>query len=155
MLLEIVEQKQYQGPMEPSDQEVHRIEMRLEKSTASPSFLTVVDDDENLRESLLDLLREVGFASMAFSSGSEFLSSDCVDRTTCLILDVAMTGMSGLELQRELNRRGKTIPIIFVTAHRDEAIRKQALAQGAVTLLYKPFSDTALLDAVTLALRRT
>jgi len=115
-------------------------------------LLSVVDDDEMLRESLPELLREFGFAARAFSSGQEFLASDYVDQTRCLILDVAMPGMSGLDLQKELKRRGRPIPIIFMTAQKDEDIRKQAFRQGAVEFLEKPFSDSALLDAVNAAL---
>jgi FixJ family two-component response regulator len=115
-------------------------------------LLSVVDDDEMLRESLPDLLREFGFAARAFSSGQEFLSSDFLGQTRCLILDVAMPGMSGLDLQEELNRRGQAIPIIFITGQKDEDIRERALRQGAVKFLYKPFSDDALLDAVNAAL---
>ena len=115
-------------------------------------LLSVVDDDEMLRESLPELLREFGFPARAFSSGQEFLSSDYVDQTRCLILDVAMPGMSGLDLQDELNRRGQAIPIIFISGQKDEDIRKRAFRQGAVKFLYKPFSDSALLDAVNVAL---
>ena len=121
-------------------------------SAAERPLLSVVDDDEMLRESLPDLLREFGFAARAFSSGQEFLSSDYVDETRCLILDVAMPGMSGLDLQEELNRRGQAIPIIFISGQKDEDIRKQALQRGAVKFLHKPFSDTDLLDAVNAAL---
>src|SRR5499427_5766214 len=115
-------------------------------------LLSVVDDDEMLRESLPDLLMEFGFAARAFSSGQEFLSSGYVDQTRCLILDVAMPGMSGLDLQKELKRRGQAIPIIFISGQKDEDIRKQALKQGAASFLHKPFSDSALLDAVNAAL---
>jgi FixJ family two-component response regulator len=121
------------------------------KSATEPLLLSVVDDDEMLRESLPDLLREFGFSARAFSSGQEFLSSTYVDETRCLILDVAMPGMSGLEVQEELKRRGRAIPIIFITGQKDEDIRKQALRQGAVNVLYKPFSDSALLEAVNAA----
>jgi FixJ family two-component response regulator len=121
------------------------------KSATEPLLLSVVDDDEMLRESLPDLLREFGFSARAFSSGQEFLSSNYVDETRCLILDVAMPGMSGLEVQEELKRRGRAIPIIFITGQKDEDIRKQALRQGAVNVLYKPFSDSALLEAVNAA----
>src|ERR1041385_340557 len=103
-------------------------------------LVSVVDDDESVRESLPDLLREFGFAARAFSSAREFLSSDYVDETRCLILDVAMPGMSGLDLQQELKHRGKEIPIIFITGQKDEDIRKKAFTQGAVNFLYKPFS---------------
>ena len=115
-------------------------------------LLSVVDDDEMLRESLPELLREFGFAARAFSSGQEFLSSNYVDETRCLILDVAMPEMSGLDLQQELKRRGQAIPIIFISGQKDEDVRKQAFRQGAVRFLYKPFSDSDLLEAVNAAL---
>lgn len=123
------------------------------RNTIERSLVTVVDDDESVRESLPDLLGELGFASRTFSSAEGFLSSDCVDETKCLILDVAMPGITGLDLQEEMRRRGQAIPIIFITAKRDEAIRARALKQGAVKFLYKPFSDTALLDALNTALQ--
>lgn len=115
------------------------------------ALVSVVDDDESVRESLPDLLREFGFAARAFSSAEEFLSSDCIGQTRCLILDLAMPGMNGLDLQQELKSRGKKIPIIFITAQKDEDIHQQALNEGVVDFLYKPFSDTALLDAVNVA----
>src|SRR5262249_24475952 len=102
---------------------------------------------------LPDLLKEFGFVARAFSSGQAFLSSDSVAETQCLILDIAMPGMSGLDLQEELKRRGQAIPIIFITGQKDDDVRKRAFQQGAVKFLYKPFSDTALLDAVNAALR--
>jgi len=117
------------------------------------SLVSIVDDDESVRESLPDLLREFGFAARAFSSAEEFLASDCVGDTRCLILDIAMPGMTGPELQRELRRRRKEIPIVFITAHRDEAVRPRMLEEGAVECLFKPFSDTALLEALDVALR--
>lgn len=113
----------------------------------------MVDDDESVRESLPDLLREFGFAVRAFSSGEAFLSSGYLDGTRCLILDIAMRGMTGLDLQEELTRRGQKIPIIFITAKRDDSIRARALERGAVEFLYKPFSDTTLLDALNAALQ--
>jgi FixJ family two-component response regulator len=125
-----------------------------DKSAAERLLLSVVDDDEMLRESLPDLLREFGFSARAFSSGQEFLSSNDVGQTRCLILDVAMPGMSGLEVQEELKRRGQAIPIIFITGQKDEEIRKQAFRQGAVKFLHKPFSDSALFEAVNAALSR-
>src|ERR1700758_5026433 len=121
-------------------------------SASERPLLSVVDDDESVRESLPDLLREFGFAARAFSSAQEFLSSDYVDETRCLILDIAMPGMTGLDLQQELKRRGQEIPIIFITGQKDECTRKQAFKQGAVQFLYKPFSDTAVLDAINAAL---
>jgi FixJ family two-component response regulator len=117
------------------------------------SFVSVVDDDESVRESLPDLLREFGFAVQAFSSAEEFLASEFVGQTKCLILDIAMPGMSGPALQQELSSRQEAIPIVFITAHADESIRPRVLEGGAVDCLFKPFSDTALLEAVTTALR--
>ena len=117
------------------------------------SLVSVVDDDESVRESLPDLLRQFGFVAEAFSSAEEFLASDCIGRTTCLILDIAMPGMSGPDLQRELTLRRKAIPIVFITAHRDETVRPRLLEQGAVECLFKPFSDTALREALDAAFR--
>jgi FixJ family two-component response regulator len=119
---------------------------------ANRPLVSVVDDDESLRESLPDLLRELGFAVEASASAEEFLASDHLGRTRCLLLDVAMPGMSGPELQDELARRGHAIPIVFITARQDDGIRPRVLAAGAVACLYKPFSETALLDAVHAAL---
>ena len=121
--------------------------------TTSRSLVSVVDDDESVRESLPDLLREFGFAARAFASAEEFLASDCVAHTNCLILDIAMPGMGGPALQRELSRRQWAIPIVFITANRDDSIRPRLLEAGAVDCLFKPFSETALLDAVNAALR--
>jgi FixJ family two-component response regulator len=117
------------------------------------SLVSVVDDDESVRESLPDLLREFGFAVQAFSSAEEFLVSDCVGQTGCLVLDIAMPGMSGRDLQRELMLRRQEIPIVFITAHRDETVRPRLLEQGAVECLFKPFSDTALREALNAAFR--
>jgi FixJ family two-component response regulator len=117
------------------------------------SLVSVVDDDESVRESLPDLLREFGFAVQAFSSAEEFLASDCVCHTRCLVLDIAMPGMSGRDLQRELTLRRQEIPIVFITAHRDETVRPRLLRQGAVECLFKPFSDTALREALNAAFR--
>jgi FixJ family two-component response regulator len=115
--------------------------------------VSVVDDDESVRESLPDLLRELGYSVRAFSSAEEFLSSDCVAQTSCLLLDIAMPGMTGPDLQQELAVRGQAIPIIFVTAHTDESVRPRMLEQGAVECLFKPFSDTALVAALNAAFR--
>jgi FixJ family two-component response regulator len=121
--------------------------------TTSRSLVSVVDDDESVRESLPDLLREFGFAARAFASAEEFLASDCVAHTNCLILDIAMPGMGGPALQRELSRRRWAIPIVFITANRDDSIRPRLLEAGAVDCLFKPFSETALLEALSVALR--
>jgi len=137
----------------------HRVEHtgfmeRQQKGEASERVrVSVVDDDESVRESLPDLLKEFGFEARTFSSAQEFLASGYVNRTGCLILDIAMPGMTGLDLQRELQLRGNRVPIIFITAQTDVAVRARALEQGAVRVLLKPFNDTDLLDAVQAALR--
>jgi FixJ family two-component response regulator len=110
-------------------------------------LVSIVDDDESVRESLPDLVRQFGFAARAFPSAEAFLASDSVNETRCLILDVAMPGMSGPDLRSELKRRQQTIPIIFITAG-DRAVRRHLLEDGGVECLFKPFSDTALLDAL-------
>jgi FixJ family two-component response regulator len=120
---------------------------------ATDSFISVVDDDESVRESLPDLLREFGFLAQAFSSAEEFLASDCVEETRCLILDIAMPGMTGPELQRELILRRQGIPIVFITAYGDEAVRQRLLKGGAVECLFKPFHESALIEALKAALR--
>jgi FixJ family two-component response regulator len=117
------------------------------------SLVSIVDDDESVRESLPDLLKEFGFASETFSSAEEFLASDGIARTRCLILDVAMPGMCGPELQDELNRRKIKIPIIFITGQRDERLRSRLIEKGAIACLIKPFSDAAMLDALNSALQ--
>jgi FixJ family two-component response regulator len=116
-------------------------------------LVSIVDDDESVRESLPDLLRELGYTVQAFSTAEEFLASDCLGQTKCLILDIAMPGMSGLDLQRELVLKGREIPIIFITANVDERVRPRLLEEGAVECLFKPFSDTALLEALNAAFR--
>jgi FixJ family two-component response regulator len=128
------------------------MELGQERRAKERPLVSVVDDDESVRESLPDLLGEFGFAVRAFSSAEEFLASDCVHQTRCLILDVAMPGMTGPELQRELKLSRRNIPIVFITAQREETVRPQVLEQGAIECLFKPFSDTALLAAVNLAL---
>jgi FixJ family two-component response regulator len=120
--------------------------------TLTPPLVSVVDDDESVRESLPDLLREFGLSVRAFSSAEEFLAADCIGQTRCLILDVAMPGMTGPEMQRELMRRGRSIPIVYVTAHRDETVRPRLIEQGAVECLFKPFSDASLQEALSAAL---
>jgi len=123
------------------------------RSAIDRILVSVVDDDESVRESLPDLLQQFGFAARAFSSAEEFLASGCIDQTRCLLLDVAMPGMTGPDLQQELIRRRKTIPTIFITADVGMTVRQRLIEQGAVECLFKPFSDTVLLDAVNSALR--
>lgn len=115
--------------------------------------MSVVDDDESVRESLPDLLRALGYSVRAFSSAEDFLASDCVGETRCLILDISMPGMSGPDLQQELTLRGPAPPVIFITARTDETLRARMLELGAVECLFKPFSDTALLEALNAAIR--
>ena len=117
------------------------------------SLVSIVDDDESVRESLPDMLRQFGFAAEAFASAEAFLASDVVGQTSCLILDVVMPGMSGPDLQRELASRRRNIPIVFITASGDKTVRTRVLADGAVECLFKPFSEAALLDALNAAFR--
>jgi FixJ family two-component response regulator len=116
--------------------------------TAGRPLVSVVDDDYSVREALPDLLREFGVAVEAFASAEEFLASGNIVATRCLVLDVAMPGMSGPELQEELTRRGHAVPIVFITAQQDDGLRPRVLAAGAVACLFKPFTETDLLDAV-------
>jgi FixJ family two-component response regulator len=116
------------------------------------AFIAIVDDEESVREALQSLLKSMGFRAEGFASGEDFLQSALLPGTTCLILDVRMPGMGGLELQRQLAAQKRRIPIIFVTAHGDEDTRARALQAGAVDFLAKPFSEDALLTAVHSAL---
>jgi FixJ family two-component response regulator len=122
--------------------------------TDKPPLVSVVDDDESVRESLPDLLRQLGYTAEAFASAQAFLASDVVSETSCLLVDIAMPGMSGPDLQEELKRRRQLIPIVFITAHEDRSVRPRLLARDAVECLFKPFSDTALADAVGAAVCR-
>jgi FixJ family two-component response regulator len=119
---------------------------------AERPLIAVVDDDESVRESLPDLLREFGFAARAFTSAEAFLASGCAAEARCLILDITMPGMSGLDLQQELQRQNHSVPIVFITAQWDEALRPRVIKQGAVECLFKPFSDTSLFEAIQAAL---
>jgi FixJ family two-component response regulator len=120
---------------------------------ANSPLISVVDDDDSVRESLGGLIRSVGFAVKVFASAEEFLNSDHLRNTDCLILDVRMPGMNGLELQRQLAASYSKIPVIFITAHGDEEVRARALNGGAVDYLLKPFSEEALLNAIDAALK--
>ena len=115
-------------------------------------LVAVVDDSESVREALPDLLQHVGYAVETFASAEAFLASEATTRTGCLILDVGLPGMSGPDLQQELARRGNTTPIVFITAQGDKSLHPRLIAAGAVACLFKPFSDTALLEAVETAL---
>lgn len=120
---------------------------------AGSPVISIVDDDESVRQSLTSLLRSVGFRVRAFASAEEFLKSGQPDATGCLLLDVRMPGMSGLELQRHLAAADVRVPIVFLTAQGDREVRARALRAGAVAFLVKPFSEKALLDAIQAALR--
>src|SRR5271163_2932375 len=111
-------------------------------------LVCVVDDDESIRESLPDLLNEFGYSARTFSSALEFLASDALDQSRCLLLDIAMPVMTGIELQAELKRQDKRVPIIFISGTQDEAIRARVVELGAIACLSKPFSDAALLEAL-------
>ena len=115
-------------------------------------LISIVDDDDFLRNSLNNLLRSVGMRTHGFSSAAEFLNSNELHDTDCLILDVRMPGMSGLDLQRQLIAIDRQIPIIFITSHADDDARKRALEAGAVAFLYKPFREETLLKAIDSAL---
>ena len=133
---------QHQSAIDRCHQSAHsRIKGREQLVMIRRPLVSVVDDDESVRESMPDLLREFGYSAQAFSSAEAFLASDYVDQTRCLVLDIAMPGMTGPDLQRELKLRRKEIPIVFITAHRDETVRPRVLEQGAVECLFKPFSE--------------
>jgi FixJ family two-component response regulator len=114
--------------------------------------VAVVDDDDSVRESLPDLLGELGYVAETFASAEDFLASAQIGKTKCLIVDIALPGMSGPDLQEELTRGRQAIPIIFITAHGNGAVRAKLLAAGAVECLIKPFSDTALREALDAAI---
>lgn len=118
----------------------------------SRPLVSVVDDDASVLESLPVLLKEFGFSVRVFSSALAFLSSDAVENTECLLLDIAMPGMTGIELQAELKRRDQRIPIVFITGTKNDATRSRVVELGAVACLAKPFSDTALLEAMRSAI---
>jgi FixJ family two-component response regulator len=117
------------------------------------SLVSVVDDDVSVRESLPDLLRELGYAAAAFSSAEEFLASDSIGQTECLLLDIAMPGISGPDLHSKLTLQGRNIPVIYITGGGDQTTRARMLKRGAVECLRKPFSDEALLKALNVALQ--
>jgi FixJ family two-component response regulator len=117
-----------------------------------PKVIAIVDDDESVRSALLGLMKAAGFPALAFASAEEFLNSGEQRHSACVIADLRLPGMSGLELQLKLNSNQHRIPIIFITAHGDEKVRMQALRVGAVEFLIKPFDDEALLDTVRAAL---
>ena len=126
--------------------------MTRDSDVGNPSLVVVVDDSESVRESVPELLRYAGFDVQAFASAEAFLESPTVDETNCLVLDVGLPGMSGLDLQLELKRRGVDIPIVFITAQGDKSLRPRLIGRGAAACLFKPFGDSELLEAVNRAL---
>lgn len=116
------------------------------------NLVAIVDDDDSIRTAVQDLLEAVTLPVQGFASAEEFLRSGKQRAAACLIVDIRMPGMSGLELQEKLNAEGCRIPIIFITAHGDEKIRAQALRAGAVEFLTKPFDDEILIESVRAAL---
>jgi FixJ family two-component response regulator len=119
---------------------------------AASTLIMIVDDDEAIRDALTSLLRSVGWRTEGFTSAEAFLQSGQTHTTACLLLDMQLPGISGLELQRQLRSSQARMPIIFLTAHGNEAMRAQALQAGAVAFFAKPFDDTALLEAIHAAL---
>ena len=118
----------------------------------SPKLVAIVDDDRSVQSALKDLMESAGLSARCFGSAEEFLGSDRRNQTACLITDVSMPGMSGLELQAKLKAEGSRIPIIFITAHGDAKMKSRAMTAGAVEFLSKPFDDGVLLDRVRAAL---
>ena len=121
-------------------------------SEHTPELVAIVDDDESIQSALKDLMESAGLSARCFGSAEEFLGSDRRNQTACLVTDVRMPGMSGLELQAKLKAEGSRIPIIFITAHGDAKVRARAMTAGAVEFLSKPFDDEVLLDRVRAAL---
>ena len=118
---------------------------------AKRSLVCIVDDNESVRESLPDLVQHAGYEVQTFASAEQFLEAAAIDEATCLILDVGLPGMSGPDLHKELLRRGRLLPVVFITAQGDRSLPSRLVAAGAVACLLKPFSDTALLEAVQAA----
>jgi FixJ family two-component response regulator len=119
-----------------------------------PPLISIVEDDDNLRNSTENLIRSAGFRTRGFSSAEAFLSANGLGETACLILDLRLPGINGLDLQTHLNSNNRRIPTIFITAHGDETWRTRALAAGALAFLQKPFYEQDLLDAIDAALSR-
>jgi FixJ family two-component response regulator len=115
-------------------------------------LIAIVDDDESVREAALSLFRSMGFQAVAFPSAEDFLASEAIGRTSCLVLDVQMPGMGGLQLQSRLAADGRNIPIVFITAYPEDSVRAKALGSGALVFLTKPFSEGELLEGLRSAL---
>jgi FixJ family two-component response regulator len=118
------------------------------------SFVCIVDDDASVRSGVGNLLKSAGYATVTFSSGEEFLASPVIDDALCVLLDVRMQGMQGLEVQRQLKAEHRRIPVVFMSAHGDDDIVQRAMQHGAVSFLRKPFEEEVLLDSLELATGR-
>ena len=127
--------------------------MSPEDAVVPRPLVSIVDDDQSVRDSLPELIRQFGLDARTFASAEAFLASEFVKDTNCLVLDIAMPGMSGTDLWQELTRRRQMIPTVFITANGDKSIRRRVIAEGAVECLFKPFSGTALREALDAALR--
>jgi FixJ family two-component response regulator len=121
---------------------------------AAMSFVCIVDDDASVRSGVGNLLKSVGYTTVQFSSGEEFLASPEIDDALCVLLDIRMQGMQGLEVQRLLNAGRRNIPVVFMSAHGDDDAVQRALRHGAVSFLRKPFAEEVLLDSIELAIER-
>ncbi|MFM0056230.1 response regulator [Paraburkholderia phytofirmans] len=118
------------------------------------SFVCIVDDDASVRSGVGNLLKSVGYTTVTFSSGEDFLASPMVDDALCVLLDMRMQGMQGLEVQRQLNAEHRNIPVVFMSAHGDDDTIDRAMQHGAVSFLRKPFAEEMLLDSIELAIGR-
>ncbi|MFM0419559.1 response regulator transcription factor [Paraburkholderia aromaticivorans] len=122
--------------------------------SAAMSFICIVDDDASLRSALGNLLRSVGYTTMTFASGEAFLASPVVDDALCVLLDLRMQGMQGLDVQRRLQEDHRQIPVVLMSAHGDDETVRRAMQRGAVGFVRKPFADDTLLELIQLAIRR-
>jgi FixJ family two-component response regulator len=137
-----------------SDEQLFQsVRSALQGESILPKLISIVDDDESIRRTTQLLIESFGFRAGVFESAEEVLKSDDLNRTSCLVVDVQMPGMDGLELQRRLAAMGSSIPIIFITAHDSKETRRRAIQAGAVAFLGKPFSDEQLLQTIHLALK--
>ena len=127
----------------------------MNQNITKTGIIAIIDDDEALREALGSLMKAAGFVAKTFASAEEFLACDDCDDTACLILDVRLPGMSGIDLQRRLAESNRRLPIIFVTAHGDASLRDSLMRAGAAAFLYKPVRSDALLKEIQTALERT
>ena len=124
----------------------------MDETLTKTGIIAIVDDDEPLREALGSVMKAAGFSPRTFASAEEFLACDDCDDTACLVLDVRLPGMSGIELQKQLSKTNSRLPIVFVTAHGDATLRDSLMRAGAAAFLYKPVRSDALLKEIRRAL---